>query len=1187
MRKTRFQRITAFALALVFLFCGVMSVGAASSDSSTNVSTSDIRELLNAISYNQYLKDNADVPAATEEVVINAYEEYVYTPNGSHYYDENGFAYLLDGEGNKNTEAADPYLNDHDNDALAGKREYDSEYGLYVPGNGTVSWNVKMLGKDGEILPKAKYSIVIDYYPVENKSAAIERIFMVNGAVPFAEARYLTISKIWKNVYSDGYFKLPEGESVDSYVAKAAELGITAFSEERDDGTYIIYKMPDVWTKDISELVDAQSLRFFTEDIDRNEIRASLAQAPKWTEYEFKDSNGYYQESFEFVLDPDENGIINLSLESVNEPIAIRSIKLVPHESYTSYEKYISQYANAPEGSDNIKIESEYFHTASSQTIYPIEDRSSAITSPSATDRTVLNTIGGEKWQGAGQWVTYQFEVGSSGLYEIVSRFRQNVLDGMFVSRALYIYSDSTVAEGEDGYYNGIPFAEAANLRFGFSSDWQSDVLNDGEIDGFKFYFKEGVVYTIKFEVTLGSMGEIVNTVQNTLDSINNDYLSILKLTGSNPDEYRDYGFNRIMPDVMIDLIVQSRTLQAVAKDLSAIAGDKSSMTATLEDIARLLENMGTDEDNVAKSLEELKTDIGSLGTWLGDAKTQPLQLDFITVQPESAELPEAEAGFWKSMVYEFTRFFKSFFRNYDRMGALEEVDEEDSVEVWLATGRDQSQVMRSLINNGFTPKTNIAVNLKLVTAGTLLPSILSGMGPDVYIGLSQSEVINYAIRGALINVEDREGFRDIAMYYEVDDSFQKIRDENGNYIRNESAQYNEAAMMVLGIEDANGDFHYYGLPEAQDFNMMFVREDVLAELDIDIPRTWDDVLEAIPVLQANNMLIGMHTDYKVFLYQKEGELYADNGMRINLDSNVALDAFNTMCNMFTMYSFPYKYDFANRFRTGEMPIGFASYTATYNQLKVFATEIEGLWGFYPLPGYADENGDINNVAVSTVTAIVMITGCNDEDGAWEFMKWHSGAECQAEYSNEMVALIGPSAKHSTANINALDKMPWTDKEYTQLALQFNNLASIPNYPGSYIIDRYTNFAFLAAFNDKADPVTELQSYITTINKEITRKRGEFELETLDYVGQTLAQKRMSQATAALEEILESSSYSEAYDAVYDRAINAMDNGDTEDYASLRSAADALAGANAELFADAIKYIRSAADSLESYEAYK
>lgn len=1141
MKRTKFQKITALALALTLLIGGgVVSTFAAESSGSETTAQS-ISELLNAISYGTYAQGNANVPRADSELTISAVEKYEFLASDGRTYDQDS---VLTQE-------------QKDSKKLAYVDTYDGRQGLYIPGSGTVTWTTD------KILSTAKYSIVIDYYPVQNKSASVERVFMINGSVPFAEARYLVMTKVWENVYPDGEFALEEGESADTYLSKASQIGISARSEKRDDGkTYIIYKMPAYFTQDISELIDELALRFFVIDIDENEIRSSLEQSPKWCEYQIKDSNGFYSEPFEFVIQPDASGVVSLSLESVNEPVVISDIRLVPYEPSMSYADYAQKYNDAPEGTGKVKIEAEYYSATSSQTIYPIEDRTSAVTSPSSTKRTLLNTIGGEKWQTAGQWVMYDFSVDASGMYTIASRFRQNVLDGMYTSRSLFIYSDDTVAEGEDGYYNGLPFSEAANMRFEYSSDWQSDVFNDGETE-FEFYFKEGVVYTLKIEVALGSMGQIVSRVQDSLDSINNDYLNILKLTGSNPDEYRDYGFARVMPDTLIDLILQSRTLYAVAEEIVEISDVKSSMTATLEKVAWLLERMGSDEDEIAKNLEQLKSYIGSLGTWLSDAKTQPLQLDYLVVQGASEELPKAKAGFWTSFIHEIESFIMSFFRNYNRMGATEEVTSDDSVEVWLAYGRDQSQVIRNLINNDFTPHTEIPVDLKLVAGSTLLPSILAGMGPDVYIGLAQSDVINYAIRGALIEIEDMDDFEESI------------------------TPFNEAAMIVLGIEDSTGEFHYYGLPETQNFNMMFVREDILAELGIDVPRTWDDVLEAIPTLQANNMTIGMHTDYKVFLYQMGGELYADNGMRINLDSNVALESFETMCNYFTMYSFPYKYDFANRFRTGEMPIGFATYTATYNQLKVFATEIEGLWNFYPMPGYEQEDGSINNVSVSTVSAIVMISGCDNTKGAWEFMKWHVGEQCQTDYSNEMVAIIGPSAKHATANMQALESLPWTSAEYEQLAAQFNNLASIPNYPGSYIIDRYTRFAFLSAYNDMADPVTELQSYITTINKEITRKRQEFNLEVLDYVGQTLAQKRMTQAIAELEEISKSSSYSSSYDAVYNLAMSAMDGGNSEDFASIGAAADALENLNPTLFGDAVKYMRSAVDSLKSYEAYK
>ncbi|MBQ7384500.1 MAG: hypothetical protein IJV72_06895, partial [Clostridia bacterium] len=176
MRKTKFQRITAFAVALVLLLCGGVGVSAADSDSSvTDTSISDIRELLNAISYTSYLEDNADVDRATEEVVIDATKNYEF-------------------KFSKNAEAVytqDTALGeDVDKSTVAHIEEYDGVKGLYVPGNGIVSW------KTDAIKSAAKYSVVIDYYPVQNKAASIERVFMINGAVPFAEARYLTISKV-------------------------------------------------------------------------------------------------------------------------------------------------------------------------------------------------------------------------------------------------------------------------------------------------------------------------------------------------------------------------------------------------------------------------------------------------------------------------------------------------------------------------------------------------------------------------------------------------------------------------------------------------------------------------------------------------------------------------------------------------------------------------------------------------------------------------------------------------------------------------------------------------------------------------------------------------------------------------------------------------------------------------------
>ena len=301
-------------------------------------------------------------------------------------------------------------------------------------------------------------------------------------------------------------------------------------------------------------------------------------------------------------------------------------------------------------------------------------------------------------------------------------------------------------------------------------------------------------------------------------------------------------------------------------------------------------------------------------------------------------------------------------------------------------------------------------------------------------------------------------------------------------------------------------------------FSMMFYRMDVLAELDLAVPETWGELLSILPTLQANNMQIGVsYTLALEFMIYQQGESmwkYEDTdlydprwaGAQTNLDSDIALETFEFVCRLYSDYSFPVSYDASNRFRTGEMPIIIGDYASIYNTLVVYATELEGLWEFCPLPGSEvkdPETGEVvinpvsgkrelNYNSLAGVTATVMLNGCENVLGAWSFLQWQTSADAQAEYGNKMVALIGPSAKYEAANIHAIENLSWTASEIEAIKDQMANLSSVVNYPGSYIIGRYMNFAFLDAVNDGADPVDALSQYIDEINKELIRKRKEF-----------------------------------------------------------------------------------------------
>ncbi|MBE6640444.1 MAG: extracellular solute-binding protein [Ruminococcaceae bacterium] len=1005
MRKSRFCKALSLLLAVLTAMGCLVLPAAAAEDSvaSTGTSLAELKELLNAISYEEYLKKNADVPVATKSVTVNA-------------------ADYLASETNAKVEVVNDY------EGADGKA-------LFFPDTGTVSWKVN-------VPETAKYGVSVKYYPVveytakdgtvhEGKSASIERMFLVNGKVLFDEARIISMTKVWSNTYFED------------------TAGQTKYVYGTSEG-------------------DPQ----FRQDINGNDIRPAAYMNPEWREYVFEDSSGYYAGGLQFCLEKGENII---SLRAVREPVVIESISLFPLDEAVTMEQYVQAHGGSESsvGAESVYIDAEKPFKFSDDAIYPINDRTSALTYPQKHDAQPLNTIGGkETYKTAGQWVSYEFQVEKTGWYTIASRYKQDDLPGMFTSRIIKI-------NGE------VPYEEAYAARFDYSKSWEVENINDGEKD-LKFWFEAGKTYELTVEVGLGSMDDTLRKVEEVLGVINNGYLEVIKLTGADPDKYRDYQFSRVMPQVLVNFVKQSRILTEVSEELVLLCGTKGSHVATLDKIAHLLNQMGTDESSIAGSLKSFKTYIGSLGTWLNDSRSQPVQFDYFLIVPEEGKLPKANESFFEAIWYEIKLFVASFFVDYSNMGATTE-SSEDAVEVWLTAGRDQSLVIRNMVDSMFSPKTDIAVDVKLVAAGTLLPSVLSNMGPDSFIGIGAADVINYAIRSAVLPLDGFEGFEEIM------------------------TEFTDAARVPLTLYDYDSATNtttetVYGLPETMSFSMLFYRTDILADLGIEIPRTWDDVLAAVTVLQANNMQIGLQRDYDVWLYQMGGERYADHGMRTGIDSNTALEAFEYYCRFYTMYSFPPTYDASNRFRTGEMPIVIGGYTAMYNTLTVFATEIQGLWDFTVMPGYVRDDGTFDNSAMAAIGAVVMMNGCENQKNTWEFMKWYVGHEAQSSYCNQLITTIGPAAKHATANRQALADMAWTSGEISVLLDQFDNIAVIENHPGGYIMDRYISFAFLNAYNKGKEPVEQLRSYITAINKEITRKREEFGMETLE-LGQTLAER--------------------------------------------------------------------------------
>lgn len=1124
MKQTKKTRLLAGILATLMIVApGTISSsgdetdsGNSGSSSTTGYETQSLAQLLATIDYSEYLAKYVDVPSGTETVTLSGD--------------------LITGYNADITNAV-------------GVQKLSIEGGsdvLYLPSDGIVGWNVR-------VPYEGMYNLKLTYYPVlelnsstgseASKMTSIERTFYINERLPFYEARFLTMTKSWRDDEgsyqqdSNGnviYKYMKDREIVYNYV----DIDGNVLERTLDENNRLAFvKTGD--TVDAETIAGCTKYPVYQNDINGNEIKADKelvlstdqvftvealgyeVRLGELSEYTAVDSTGQYVDSLCFYFNAGDNTI---QLEAQRESLAIAKIELVPVSAVISYEEYRELHKDAPNYTgEGVKIQAEYPTATSENTVYATNDRTSFITEPQDPTQLILNAIGGdggEKWENVGQWVRWTVEVPETGWYQITLRFKQSVMEGTFSSRTLRIATASMIENGESAQ---VPFSEARYLQFNYSDDWQVAPLNNGtrtedgkSVVALNFYLEKGANY-IELEASLGNMAEILRRVEASMNTVNAIYIKILMITGAEPDSNADYGFYRIMPDDIDELVRQSVELQDIADAFETMMNTTGSHAKTLEKVALLLYRMGSDEDKIASNLTNLKDNLGTLGTWLQTSAEQPLEIDYIVIEAPGTDVTKAHKAndnFFQSVWFELVQFACSFVSDYNTLGSLEKVDPENTVQVWTTLGRDQATIIRNLINTDFNAThSGISVELKLVASGSLLPSVLAGVGPDVSMGHASGDVINWAIRSAVMPLNGMEGLEEVVGQYDATEGYLGGSfDADGNFV---GAYFTKAAIEPLELfgefdDDGDGkadrnDVVLYGLPETQSFSMMFYRADIFQNLGLEPPTTWDDLIAMLPVFQNNHMEVALPNSLaglNLFNYQMGGDLYADNGKRISFEEDVTLTAFDYMCSFFTQYKCPYIYDFANRFRTGEIPLGIMDYT-TYTQLSVYATEIKGLWEFVALPGVLqyDDEGNVtgmNNTSVSGITAMIMLY---DEDrteeqtaNAWEYMKWYVGEKNQSSYANELTALLGTVSKHNTANVNALASLSWSTSEYKNLMSQFTNLSAVREYPGGYIITRYVSFAFLAAYNNNADPAESLLSYVTQINDEITRKRKEFNM---------------------------------------------------------------------------------------------
>ncbi len=803
-------------------------------------------------------------------------------------------------------------------------------------------------------------------------------------------------------------------------------------------------------------------------DVQGNEYAQEQVEIDDVISTTVMDSEGATVGPFEFAL---TEGTHTFTISNPEQSINIHQIVFSKPEEVKSYKDVSASYDVKDLDAEVITIEGEAADVKSSNSIIPKSNNSDAGMSPSHKYLTKINFIGGTSWQSSGSRIEWNFDVEKSGYYYLNMRYKQSELVNGESWRWLKI-------DGE------TPFAEAKSLKFPYGTKWEYYTFADSKENPYFFYLEEGS-HTISLEVTVGEMSEYFYELSKIVEILGDEYIKIVMITSEEPDVSRDYDLDKQIPDFLDTLTDCSKRLGELTVKMTKGTGQASQAVSAMKNMKRVLDNMIKSPFIAQQYVKDYYTNYTSIGSWLYDMIRMPLAVDQIQLVPAGSDYIDNDANFFEQFAYDTVRLISSFTNDYSLTSA--DKDDENTIRLWVNWGQDQAAALNSLIQDSFTNCKDgeyyyngkpINVQVEIVNA-SLINGILAGNYPDMALQMARTEPVNLGIRGALYELNKFDDFKEVL----------------GNFQDGAEVPYTYAG-------------NTYALPDTQNFMLMFYRSDVLEELGLEVPQTWEEFLYCATIIQRNNMSvyvpftqittsttvnqgIGNLHIFPTLMWQHGLSIYNEEGNATAINEKSALKVFEQWTDFYLKYDFYKEADFYNRMRVGVMPLGIAPYT-TYMQFYATAPEIRGRWNIALVPGTEAEDGTINRSVAGSGTGCTIIKKSTKHDQAWQFLKWWTSAETQKRYNNNLQSLLGMIGRTAVSNVEAFNNLAWDKDDLVVLNKQWQQVKEVGEVPGSYDVTRAIDQAFWTVIEDDTKVKDAVTKWSKVADREIARKIEEY-----------------------------------------------------------------------------------------------
>ena len=726
-------------------------------------------------------------------------------------------------------------------------------------------------------------------------------------------------------------------------------------------------------------------------------------------------------------------------------------------EAYTGSER--------AEGDGFIEIQAEDFTYRNASSIHATCEYDPNLYPYQAGNR-IMNTVDSTSFSEGGQQISYQFTVEKEGNYYLAFHYSQSDKSDFPVFMNIRI-------DGE------LPNTEFENCAFAYKKDYNLYTLLDSEGNKISVPLGAGQ-HTISMQISMEPLRNALETIEQIMGKVNDLSLEVTKVAGTNKDKYRDFSLESYIPGIGDTLTQWADELAAVMEEARTYNPDKKKIAAfsSISIAENQLRSLAKKPDELIYRIDELATSTSSVNQHLANLidslNGNDFSLDSIYLYQEDAakQLPKHKNVFVKAGLG-IVRFCTSF----GKQAYSSSNTNPEHLQVSVNRSRQHLEIMQQMITEEFTPQTGIEVDLSLMPDQTkLVLANASGDSPDVATGVNYSIPFELGIRGALKDLTQFDDFAEVA------------------------GRYTEGLLMPYVIDDS-----VYAIPETMNFQVLFYRKDILDKLGLEVPDTLEDVEAMLPDLQMRGLnfyyptarTVGMKTflDTTPIIFQSGGRLYDTYVEDVTITSEEVVEGFTTLTNLFTIYNLPKDVpNFYQHFRNGDYPIGISDF-GTYNLISNAAPEIDGSWGVALIPGVKDENGEVMRYSSAGAESTFLFNSTPErEEQAWEFVKWWSSAQVQAEFGQRLQITYGDEYYWNTANCEAFAQLPWDSDDKEVISEQLTWTMEAPRALASYMVERELSDAYnLVVLGAKSANVREaLDDAQKNIKRETLRKLEEF-----------------------------------------------------------------------------------------------